>query len=104
MRPGLNREIVRERTAYRVGRVAVDVLVLLQWIGTTLFLVLYFRLVPQMEGPQGLASLSMAVGFAVVSSVGVIVFRELAHAVFDIADRALDGTKPGQGSGENPFQ
>lgn len=65
MRPGLNKEIVRGRTAYRVGRVTVDVLLVLQWLGTLVSLTI---------DPQRPALFAMQVsGITIAGAAGIAV-------------------------------
>jgi len=87
---GLERKSVRERTAYRAGRVAVDVLLVLWGIATLVLLVLFFLAYRDAigEGAANVLEVTLAVAGAVIGSVALLAVRELAHAVFDMADRA----------------
>ena len=92
---GLERGSVRQRTSYRAGRVAVDVLLVLWWIAALVLLVLFFLSyrVALQEGASNLIEVTLVVAGAVIGSVALLAVRELAHAVFDMADRAMDGTQ-----------
>ena len=89
MRPGLSKEIVRNATAYAAGRAAVDILLVLHWIGTLLLLVLFFTYYRAQQKEVDLFPASVAVGVSVIWAVLAFALRELAHAVFDLADCAL---------------
>jgi len=89
MRPGLSKEIVRNATAYAAGRAAVDILLVLHWIGTLLLIVLFFAAYRAKQSEFDLLTNSLIVGSAVIWSVLAFALRELAHSVFDLADCAL---------------
>ena len=92
MRPGLNKEILRGRTAYRVGRVVADILLLLQLVGVLILLFLFFAgFFGALPVLPVLMLDSAFVASAVVSTLATFLLRDLAHAIFDIADRALIG-------------
>ena len=90
---GFKRKSESEWTAYRAGRVAVDVLLVLWWIAALVLLVLFFLSYPvaMQEGAAQVLEVSSAVAGAVIGSVALLAVRELAHAVFDIADRVKVG-------------
>lgn len=109
MRAGLNRDLVRERTAYRLGRSLVDGFVIAHCLLGILAVIAVLRVAP----PDAWANLpepwlrGLALG-GVICAAGVwcggaLLFRELAQALFDVADRALDGAADAP-EGENPFR
>lgn len=108
MRPGLNRDLVRERTAYKLGRSLVDgfliahfILVVIAAVGIAFNWTLDFGL----EQPRWMHSLLLvgAICLAVLWGAFAVMFRELAQAFFDIADRALLGAAT-SALEENPFK
>ena len=85
-----NREALRTRTAYRAGRIAVDILLVLWWIAALVLLVLFFLAYKVALTEAGnVLEVTLAVAGAVIGSVALLAVRELAQAVFDLADRAL---------------
>jgi len=94
MRPGLAREIVRNGTAYSAGRSLANALVV-GYIGGLLVLAVWW--VAEHGWPNSPAAVvDCVVPFLVVLVGGAIAvfIRELAHAVFDMADVALKRPDP----------
>jgi len=106
MRPGLTKEIVRNQTAYRLGRSLVDGFVIAQvLLGVIAFVGIVFIIGQRPEPEHRLADLAgmvAAVCGAVVWGGAALLFRELAQAIFDFADCALLKHKA-QSQRENPF-
>ncbi len=94
MRPSLKKEILRGRTAYRVGRTLVDVILILELGAALVFTMLFIR-EELMQPWAGLkvTPIYIAVGLALLYFVAVILQRELLQAVFDIADGAVEHSK-----------
>src|SRR4026209_1948243 len=97
MTSGLGRDLVRKHTAYRAGRVAVDVLLVLWWISALVLLIQFFLSYYEAMKPwaANVLEVTFVVAGAVVGSVALLALRELAHAVFDMADRAMTGAEKG---------
>lgn len=89
MRAGLNRELVRERTAYRLGRSLADGFLIAELVLAVLTVVGVCVYETRLEGVQ-LVPLAGVICGAVVLSAAAVLLRELVHAVFDLADRALE--------------
>jgi len=84
-----NRDALRTKTAYRAGRIAVDILLVLWWIAALVLLVLFFLAYKVALTEAGnVLEVTLAVAGAVIGSVALLAVRELAQAVFDLADRA----------------
>lgn len=99
MRAGLNRELVRGRTAYRLGRSVADGFLIGELLLAVLAVVGVCVYETRLEGVQ-LVPLAGVLCGAVVLSAAAVLKRELVHAVFDLADRALDGAAQ---ASANPF-
>ena len=85
-----NRETIRAQTSYRAGRIAVDVLLVLWWIAALVLLVMFFLSYQiAMEGSSHVLEVTLAVAGAVIGSVAILAVREVAHVLFDMADRNL---------------
>jgi len=90
-----NREALRTRTAYRAGRIAVDILLVLWWIAALVLLVLFFLAYKIALTEAGnVLEVTLVVAGAVIGSVALLAVRELAQAVFDLADQALTSENP----------
>ena len=90
-----NRDSLRSDTAYRAGRIAVDILLVLWWIAALVLLVLFFLAYKvALTAAENVMEVTLAVAGAVIGSVALLALRELAQALFDLADRSLADGKP----------
>jgi len=101
MKPGLVKEIVRERTAYKGGRSIVEGILIGQLALAVIAVVGVLVYESRRETAEVYTVAAVLCG-AFLFSVQAVLQRELLHAVFDIADRALAGGRDPL-SAENPF-
>lgn len=92
MKNGAKRELVRERTAYAVGRMLTDVLLIVELVVLVGLTILYsLELGFDASGSVLVAPLATTLAVALVCLVAAILQRELLHALFDVADHAIGG-------------
>jgi hypothetical protein len=89
MNPKLSKETIRECTAYRAGRSCVDILLALSLLGLIAGFVLVFGFSLFDRMPNGGEWSYYFLGFCCMDAIGAVILREVAHAIFDMADAAL---------------
>lgn len=102
MRPGLNRDLVRERTAYKLGRSLVDGFLIAQLLLTLAVIIGVCVYQSRLPALNAYYTAGVICG-AVVLCAAAVLQRELFQAFFDIADRALIGATT-SALDENPFK
>lgn len=94
MRPGLAREIVRNSTAYSAGRSLANGLMVGYILAGFIVAVWLLRIHGLPETPEDLLACAGPFLAVVVGGTVAVLLRELAHAVFDMADVALNRPDP----------